>query len=115
MEPAVEDEDRSLAVEEVPDRAALKRELLVSEKADDGGEVEPPLEPGLDLVHAAALDVEGVPAREDTQVIVHRLDDHARPVPGRDDRPLVVERHDGQEHGGDGDGGKEGTAAAAPQ
>ena len=55
-----------------------------------------------------------MPARENTQVIVHRLNDHARPVPGRDDRALVVERHDGQEHGGDREGGNEGTPPAAP-
>src|SRR6266508_1003993 len=69
VEPAVEDEDRRLAVEEVADGAPLKRELLVSEEGDHGGEVQSALEPGLDLMHAAALDVERVLARENPQVV----------------------------------------------
>jgi hypothetical protein len=53
-------------------------------------------------------------AREDPQVIVHRLGDHARSAPLGEDRMLIVERHDGDEHGRDGEGRNQGASPAGP-
>src|SRR6266540_2117139 len=119
VEPAVEHEDRRLAVEEVADGAPLKRELLVSEEGDHGGEVQSALEPGLDLMHAAALDVERVLARENPQVVVHCLGDHTRPIAQGDGRLLIilliiVERYGEQERRRDGEGRNEGASPSAP-
>jgi len=65
-------------------------------------------------VHAAALDVERMLAREDPQVIVHCLGDHARSTSLGEDCMLVVEGHDGQEHGRDGEGRNQGASPGAP-
>src|SRR3989442_1742890 len=67
------DEDRRLGVHEPADRPALQRELDVAAEGNDGREVEPPREPGLDLMDAAALDLERVLAQEHPQVIVDGL------------------------------------------
>ncbi|HTG11758.1 MAG TPA: hypothetical protein VK746_13235, partial [Candidatus Eisenbacteria bacterium] len=64
MPAPVEDEDGGLAVEVVADRAAPQREVLVAVEAHDRREVEAPLEPRLDLVNAAALDVERMLTRQ---------------------------------------------------
>jgi len=94
----VEDEHGGLAVEVVADRATPQREVLVAVEAHDRREVEAPLEPRLDLVDAAALDVERMLTRQDPQMIVDRLGDH--PGGGALARPLVGERPHDQEHRG---------------
>src|SRR5207247_1557986 len=66
---------RRLAVHEPADRPALQRELDVAAEGNDGREVEPAREPGLDLMDAAALDLERVLAQEHPQVIVDGLGD----------------------------------------
>src|SRR5438445_242100 len=75
VEAPLVDEDRRLAVHEPADRPALQRELDVAADGNDGREVEPPGEPGLDLMDAAALDLERVLAQEHPQVIVDGLGD----------------------------------------
>src|SRR5437764_411098 len=60
VEAPLVDEDRRLAVHEPADRPALQRELDVAAERNDGREVEPAREPGLDLMDAAALDLERV-------------------------------------------------------
>src|SRR5205814_1043133 len=57
------------------DRAALQRELRVAAEWNDGREVEPSREPGLDLMDAAVLDPERVLAQEHAQVIVDGFGD----------------------------------------
>src|SRR3989475_743962 len=75
VEAPLVDEDRRLAVHEPADRPALQRELDVAAERNDGREVEPAREPGLDLMDAAALDLERVLAQEHPQVIVDGLGD----------------------------------------
>src|SRR2546425_111205 len=92
VEAPLVDEDRRLAVHEPADRPALQRELDVAAERNDGREVEPAREPGLDLMDAAALDLERVLAQEHPQVIVDGLGDErlgavaptgARKAPGQ--------------------------------
>ena len=111
VQAAVEHEHRRLAVEVVADRAAPQREVVVAQEADHRREVEPPLEPRLDLVHAAALDVERVLAREQAQVIVDRLGHHRRAGAARS---LVVERQRGQQQHAHRERGHQGAAPARP-
>jgi len=94
VQPAVEDEDGRLAVHVVADRAAPQREVVVAQEAHHRREVEAPLEPRLDLVHAPALDVERMLAREQAQVVVDRLGHHDRAGSAR---LRVVERERGQQ------------------
>src|SRR6266849_7311487 len=83
----MKNEDGGFPIEEVPDSTAGQRELLIAEEADDRGEVETPLIPRLDLVQVAALDVERMLAREETQVVGDCLGHHAG-------RPVALERPD---------------------
>ena len=66
----------SLAVDEVCDRAAGERELVVAPEGDHGSKIDLALEPGLHSVNSAALHVERVRTVENTQVIVHSLGEH---------------------------------------
>src|SRR5581483_2026679 len=70
VEPALVDEHRRLAIEEVVDRAPLELELPVAAEGHDRREVELPGEPGLDLVDPAGLDLQRVEAGDDPEVIV---------------------------------------------
>ena len=72
---ALEDERRRLAIDEVADRAAFEREVVVAAELHDGCEVEAALEPGLHLVDAAALHLDGMIAVENAKVVVDRLGD----------------------------------------
>ena len=85
VEPVAIDEHGGPSIQEVADRPALEFELGISLEGHDRSEVQAALEPGFDLVDAAALDLERLLAREDAQVIVDRL---------RDQRGAGVERRD---------------------
>ena len=111
VQPAVEDEDRRLAIHVVADRAAPQREVVVAQEAHHRREVEASLEPRLDLVHAAALDVERMLAREQAQVVVDRLGHHDRAGSAR---LRVVERQRGQQQHAQRQGRDQGAAPARP-
>jgi len=106
----VEHEDRRLAIEVVADGAAPQREVVVAQEAHHRREVEAPLEPRLDLVHAAALDVERMLAREQPQVVVHRLGDHDLAAVG----PRIVERQRGEHQHRHREGGDQQAAPVPP-
>src|SRR6266850_7329799 len=81
----MKEEDGDFPIEEISDRAAGQRELLITEEADDRGEVETPLIPRLHLMHVAALYVERMLARKEAQVVGDCLGHHAG-------RPVALER-----------------------
>src|SRR5580658_2656920 len=76
VQPPLEDERGGLAVDEVGDGATLQRELIVAGEGGDRRKVESPREPRLDLMDAAALNLDGVIAIENAQMVVHRLGEH---------------------------------------
>src|SRR5580692_1619642 len=80
MQAALEDERRRFPIEEVADRTAQEREVVVARKVNHRREVDTPLEPRLHAVDAAAFDLEGMVAVENPEVIVDRL---GRPHGGR--------------------------------
>src|SRR5262245_37037100 len=114
VEPTMEHEDGSLAIEVVADGSSLQRELLVSAEREHGRKIEATLEPGLDLMDAATLDGDRMLARENPQMIVHRLGDHGRPAPRRVAGSLVVEGQHREEHRSHREGGDERAAPTAP-
>jgi len=111
VQATVEDEHRGLAVEVVADRAASQREVGVALEAHHRRKVEPALEPRLDLMDAAALDVERMLGGEQAQVVVHRLRHHPRAAVAR---LPVVERHQRQHQHRRGQRGDDGAAPARP-
>src|SRR6266436_603732 len=111
----MKDEDCGFPIEEVSDRAACQRELLIAEEADDRGEVEAPLIPRLDVMHVATFYVERMLARKEAQVVGDRLGHHAgRPVAlERPDLPVVDGDRD-QQHGGRRQGRDYGRPPSSP-
>lgn len=114
--PAVH-EDGGSPVEEVADRAALQREVLVASERHHWCKVHAAGEPWLDLVNPSAFDVERSRSVEHAEVVVDRLRDHGRgrvalAEPGQFGRD---EREPDDHEADDGEGGPECPCPPGPR
>src|SRR5437868_1748235 len=73
MQAVLEHEGGRLPVDEYGDRPALEGEFFVAAELEHGGKVELAGKPRLDLVNAAALDLDRVLRVQHTQVVIDGL------------------------------------------